>query len=78
MDKYLNRIIALIVEKTGVDPEEVSEESYLEDDLNISELELHEIIATLEEEYHIEFEEEEKEQVESVMDLVELIVEKID
>lgn len=47
MDNYINRIIALIIEKTGVDPEEVKESSYFEDDLNIAELELFEIIATI-------------------------------
>jgi acyl carrier protein len=78
MDKYLNRIIALIVEKTGVDPEEVSDASYFEDDLNISELELQEILASIEEEYQVEFEDDEKEKLESIMDLVELLVEKLE
>lgn len=78
MDDYLYKIIEIIVEKTGVDPEDVTKESYLEDDLNIGEMELLEIIALLEEEYAIEFEEEEKENISSVMDLVEIVVEKVE
>ncbi len=78
MDDYFKNITRIIAGKTGVDPEEITEESYLEDDLNIGEIELLEIIVALEEEYAIEFEEEEKENIESVMDLVELVVEKVD
>lgn len=76
MDKFLQKVITTIIEKTGVEPGEITESSYFEDDLNISEIELMEIIGTLEEEYQIELEDEEKENIESVMDLVELIVEK--
>lgn len=76
MSEYLNRITAIIIEKTGVDPEDISENSYFEDDLNVSEIELLEIMAIVEEEYDIEFETEEKENIESVMDLVELVMEK--
>ncbi len=78
MNKYLNKVMSVIIERTGVDPEDISESSYFEDDLNISELELIEVLAALEEEYKIEFEEEEKEELESVMDLVELLIEKLD
>ena len=68
----------MIIEKTGAEPDEVTEESYFEDDLNIAELELHEIIASLEEEYEIELDEDEKDSIESVMDLVELVVDKVE
>ena len=78
MNEYLQRIIAIIIEKTGVEPEDISENSYFEDDLNIGEMELLEIIALIEEEYMVELEEEEKENISSVMDLVELLVEKVE
>lgn len=78
MDKYINRLIALIIEKTGIDPEDINENSYFEDDLNMGELELLEILAILEEEYKIEFSDEEKEELESIMDIVELLVEKLE
>jgi len=78
VDKYLKKIIAIIITKTGMDPEEISEDSYFEDDLNVGEFDLIEIIGALEEEYKIEFEDEEKENLKSVMDLVEVVVEKVE
>lgn len=78
MDKYTNRIIAVIIEKTGVDPEDITINSYFEDDLNISEMELYEIIDALEEEYTVELDEEERERILMVKNLVNLIVEKIE
>ncbi len=78
MKEYIGRIIAIIIEKTGMDPDEIAEDSYFEEDLNVDELELQEIISFIEEEYHIELELEEKENVKSVMDLVELVFEKVE
>ena len=78
MKEYINRIIAIIIDKTGVDPDEISEESYFEDDLNVDEIELLEIIGFIEEEYQVSFEKEEKEKVKSVMDLVEIVFEKVE
>ena len=78
MKEYINRIIAIIIDKTGVDPDEISEESYFEDDLNVDEIELLEIIGFIEEEYQMSFEKEEKEKVKSVMDLVEIVFEKVE
>ncbi|MBP7928094.1 acyl carrier protein [Patescibacteria group bacterium] len=77
-NKYLKRIKAIIIEKTGTDPEELHDDSYFEDDLNVSEMELVELIAAIEEEYDIEFDEEEKENIFAVMDLVELVTEKLE
>jgi len=78
MKEYISRIIAIIIDKTGMDPEEISEESYFEDDLNIAEMELMEIIGAIEEEYQITFEIEEKEKVKSIMDMVEIVFEKVE
>ena len=78
MKEYISRIIAIIIDKTGVDPDEISEESYFEDDLNVDEIELLEIIGFIEEEYQMSFEKEEKEKVKSVMDLVEIVFEKVE
>jgi acyl carrier protein len=78
MDKYANRIIAVIIEKTGVDPEDITIDSYFEDDLNISEFELFEIMDALEEEYRVEFGENEREKIVTVKNLVNLIIEKIE
>jgi acyl carrier protein len=78
MDKYANRINAVIVEKSGVDPDEITVESYFEDDLNISELELYEIMDALEEEYQIEIDEDEREKIVTVKNLVHLVTEKLE
>lgn len=78
MNEYFNKIAEMIADKTGVDLQDVTEEAYFEDDLNIGEIELLDIISALEEEYAVEFEEEEKERIKSVMDMVEIIVEKVD
>lgn len=78
MDRYINKIKAIIVEKTGLDPEDINENSYFEDDLNVGQMELYDIITAVEDEYAVEFEEEEKDNVESVMDLVEIVVEKLE
>lgn len=78
MDEYLKKVIEIIINKTGMEAEEISETSYFEDDLNLGEIDLIEIIGALEEEYKIEFEEGEKEKLKSVMDLVEVVVEKVE
>ena len=78
MDSYINRIIAIIIDKTGVEPEEINESSYFEDDLNVGEIELMDILGAVEEEYKVEFDEEEKEKIESIVDVAELVVEKIE
>jgi len=53
MANYFSKIKQLIEEKTGLDPEEVTEESCFEDDLNLGEMELIEILSELEEHYHV-------------------------
>ena len=78
MNEYIQRIIAIIIEKTGIEPEDITEESYFGEDLNIAELELVEILGIVEEEYSIVFEEGEVDNVKSVMDLVELVFEKLE
>jgi len=78
MKEYINRIIAIIIDKTGMDPEDISEEAYFEDDLNVAPLELLEIISSVEEEYRVVLEKEEKEKVKSIMDLVEIVFEKVE
>ena len=78
MTDYFKKIRSLLVDKVGVDPEEVSEDSYFFDDLNVSEIELMELFAELEDEYDIALEEEEKDEVESVGDLINLLIEHVE
>lgn len=53
MTDYYSKIKKLISEKTGLEPSEITEESYFEDDLNIGEMELIEILSELEESFHV-------------------------
>lgn len=51
---YKKIIINLISEKAGVEPEEITDESFFEDDLNLSELEITELLAEVEEKFEID------------------------
>ncbi len=77
MSNYLTKVKKLIEDKFGVDPSEINEESYFEDDLNIGAMELMEFLSELEEELKIDLVED-KDEIESVGDLVDLISEKLD
>ncbi len=77
MNEYLEQIKNLIVERTGMDPDEITEESYFGDDLNLGEMDLVEILGELEEIYHIDLVEE-KGNIETVQDLVDILVEKVE
>jgi acyl carrier protein len=54
MTDYFNKIRKILVEKTGLEPAEITEESYFEDDLNIGEMDLIEILSELEEIFHVD------------------------
>lgn len=77
MHEYNKELIKIISEKTGVEPDEVSPESYFEEDLNISELELIEILTDLEEKYQVDLLEE-RENLETVQDLSDLLTELVE
>lgn len=77
MTDYLNKIKNLIAEKAGVEPSEVTKDSYFEDDLNVGEMELVEILSELEEMFHVELLDH-KENIGSVSDLLDLLAEKLE
>ena len=77
MDEYINKTKKIISEKTGLETEEIEMSAYFEDDLNVSELELLEIIEEVEESFHIELMEN-KDEIETVQDLADLIAEQVD
>jgi acyl carrier protein len=76
-NNYLQRIKKIIEHKNGIDPTEITPESYFEDDLNIGEMELIDILTELEDEYHVDLIDA-KDDIESVGDLLELLSEKLD
>jgi acyl carrier protein len=74
---YLAKIKKIISEKTGLDVSEITEESYFEEDLNISEMELMEILSEVEEVLHVDLSEE-KDEIETVGDLIDILIEKLE
>lgn len=78
MDEYLKEIKQLISEKTGMELDEITEDSYFEDDLNMGQMDLVDLLTDLEEIYQTEGLIEEKEELETVQDLVDLLIEKVE
>ncbi len=77
MSNYINKVKTIIAEKAGVDISEVTNEAYFEEDLNVSEMELNEIISEVEEALHVDLTEE-KDSIVSVGDLLDALSEKLD
>jgi len=77
MSNYFAQIKKIISEKSGIDPSEITEESYFEDDLNIGEMELVEILSEIEEALQVDLIEE-KGNIASVADLLDMLSEKLD
>jgi len=77
MHDYTKGLMQIIIEKTGVDESDISPEAYFEEDLNISELELIEILTELEEKYQVDLLEE-RENLETVQDLADLLTELVE
>lgn len=77
MDKHTKEIINFIADRAGVESEDITPDSYIEDDLNIGELELIEILEELEEKYDVELMEF-KDDFDTISDILEQINEKID
>lgn len=75
--EYFKDIKKLIEEATGVEPSEITPDSYFEDDLNIGEMELIEILSELEEKFHVELMDK-REDIETVQDLVDLLSEQVE
>ena len=65
----------IVVEQLGVDEEDVTMESSFVDDLNADSLDLVELIMSLEEEFGLEISDEEAENISTVSDAVEYILE---
>jgi acyl carrier protein len=76
-NEYFKKIKKLISDKAGVDIDEIHEASYFEDDLNIGEIELVEILTELEDIYDVELVAD-KEDLETVQDLIDLLVEHLE
>ena len=74
---YVKKIKTLIADKAGMEISEVTPDQYFEDDLNLGEMEVRDILEELEEALDIELIEE-KDNIETVNDLIELVREQVE
>ena len=77
MSNYLQIIKELVSERTGLEPSEITKESFFEDDLNVSEMELIDILEELDETYKTDLVEE-RDNIDSVESLMDILSEKLD
>ena len=70
------RVQEISAEKLDLDPEEITMESSLDDDLEADSLDVIEIITALEDEFNITFQQEDLQEMEKVSDLVSYIESK--
>ena len=77
MNETAKKIIKIIIEKTGHEHDEIDESSYFEDDLNIGEMELMEILTEIEEKFQVEVVQE-KDSIETIGDLIDLVLEQLE
>ncbi len=74
---YLEKVQEIISRKTGHTNEEIVPTAYIQEDLNIGELEFLEIVAELEKEYDIDLSEYKKD-VETIEELVNMLTEELE
>lgn len=72
-----NQVLGIVAERTGAEPEDLTDEASFLEDLNISELELAELLGELEEELEIEGLLEAKDEIETVGDLSDILADKL-
>lgn len=68
-----DRVLAIVEDATGIDKEEITSKSTLDDDLNVDSLTLVDIAVRLEEEFNIDIEDEAINKVGTVGQLIKLV-----
>ena len=71
-----SRVIEVIADQLGIEPEEVLPESKIIEDLGADSLDMIEIVMAIEEEFDCEIADEEAEKIKTVGDVIKLIEEK--
>lgn len=72
----LEKIKEVVAEQLGVNVEEIKEETSIKDDLNADSLDLFQIIMALEEEFSIEIPTEDAENIQTIGDIENYILER--
>lgn len=75
--EYTNWIKSLLTEKFGIDLDDIKSSSYFEDDLNMGEMEVLELLEDLEDKLKIDLIED-RDNIETIQDLIDIIEERID
>lgn len=78
MTDYLEDIKKMLAKQFGLDEESIEEDSYLEADLNISELDMEDFVAALEDKYQITIPQEDYSKFKKVVDIANYLYESID
>jgi len=73
----LEKVKAVVVEKLGVEPEQVTPEARFIEDLNADSLDIVELIMGLEDEFGLEISDEEAETIQTVGDAIKFIESKL-
>jgi acyl carrier protein len=76
MSDYLNKIKKIVSEKTGIELSEISEDSFIGDDLNIGEMDLIEMLEEMEEVFQVNLVEK-ADSFETIQDIIDALEEKI-
>jgi acyl carrier protein len=74
-EEIFQKLKGIVVEQLGADEDDVTMDASFVEDLNADSLDLVELIMSLEEEFGLEISDEEAEQITTVSDAVEYIVE---
>jgi len=78
MSNFREQIYNLISEQLGVEKKEITPHSHFADDLNAGDLELAELVATIEDRFKIKLDREQISKINTVDDLVHLVFDKLD
>lgn len=71
------KVIDIISESLGVDPDEVLPDSHLTQDLNATDLEISDLMVKIGRQFEVTFSQEETEEVETVGQIIDLVADKI-
>jgi acyl carrier protein len=70
---YYERVVQIIAEELDVDPEELSMETHITDDLDADSLDAMEVILKIEEEFDVEIPDDLVQRIQTIADVVEFL-----
>ena len=70
---YYERVVQIIAEELDVDPEELSMDTHITDDLDADSLDAMEVILKIEEEYDVEIPDDLVQRIQTIADVVEFL-----